>query len=234
MEIIRSVSELGLGTGSRVLVIMPHPDDEAVFASGLISGCTHRGISLRVVTCTVGEGSTLRHGLVETDDLADVRKRELITALQILRVKSWSIWNFPDGGLEKRLSKLKKMVADELSEYQPTDIFCLEPDGIYGHPDHIALTEAVIACVKKPQNLWFLTVAPWYGFPTARHMAKKAIIQPLAAQIQLKLGWWQVWLKFLALSAHRSQFKLLPWQGTTFKHFLDNSTWTSEFFTLKQ
>ena len=231
MRVINSVADLGLTKKSRLLFVMPHPDDEAVFCSGLIAACTHLGLQVRVVTCTAGEASTLRHGLATDADLAVVRRKELQTALQILHVNSEANWNLPDGKLEFFSPQLKRLITKELATFLPTDVFCLEPDGIYGHPDHIALTKIVESIARQQCRLWYVTVAPWYQFSTARHMAKKAIIQPITSEFQLQLWWWQVWLKFLALSAHRSQFRLLPWQGNTFSHFLKNGIWTNEFFT---
>lgn len=231
MQTITSITALGINERSRVLMFMPHPDDEAVGSSGLLVQAATLGASVRVVTCTEGEGSTLRHGLAKNVDLASARKIELQNAVKILGVDDLVHWNLPDGGLEHSTARLQKLVLSQLSEYLPTDVFTLEPDGIYGHPDHIALTKIVKAVIKAPTKLWYVTVAPWYSFPSAIHMARKASIKPIAAMYQLKLSFADIWLKYKALAAHRSQFKLLPWQGDTFWHFWQNSTWWSEFFT---
>ncbi len=212
-------------------MFMPHPDDEAVGSSALLAQLAAMGAKVRVVTCTEGEESTLRYGLRDEDNLAEVRRGELKTAVEILGVTDLVHWNLPDGGLERLKPRLRTLIRQQLSDFKPTDVFTLEPDGIYGHPDHIALTEVVRAVVHEPTSLWFVTVAPWYQFPSAIHMAKKALISPIAAEYQLKLSLGEIWLKFKALSAHRSQFRLLPWQGDTFAHFWQNSTWWSEFFT---
>lgn len=229
MHSIHSVSELGIGQDNRVLVVMPHPDDEAVFASGWIQSVVGVGASIKVITCTRGEKSTLRYGVADSADLATVRFQEQVRAFQILGVSDYEIWQFPDGGLEEHFSQLGQSLRAVFEQYHPTDILVLEPDGVYGHPDHIALTAVVLRCRPDATNIWYLTVAPWHQSPSARAMAKKAVIQPLQPDFRLWLSPSQILGKIKALLAHHSQFQLLPWQGNTFWRFWKNSLWWSEF-----
>lgn len=229
MHSIHSVSELGIGQDNRVLVVMPHPDDEAVFASGWIQSVVGVGASIKVITCTRGEKSTLRYDVATSSDLAVVRFEEQVKAFRALGVSDYEIWEFPDGELESQTTHLRTSLSAVMKQYRPTDIFVLEPDGVYGHPDHIALTTLVQRCRLDQATIWYLTVAPWYQFSSARAMAKKAVIKPLHPNFRLWLSPAQILGKIRALSAHHSQFQLLPWQGITFWRFWKNSLWWSEF-----
>jgi len=55
MKSISSVEGLGIEKNAKVLVFMPHPDDEAVFMSGFLKIITTNKIGIRVVTFTAGE-----------------------------------------------------------------------------------------------------------------------------------------------------------------------------------
>lgn len=229
MRNFRTFAELKITQSSRVLFIMPHPDDEAVFASGWIQRLTSSSISVKVIVCTRGEKSSLRHGLSNTTDLAMARFHEQRAAFAVLGVQDYEIWNFPDGKLEENQQKLHHCVQAAIKQYAPTDLFVLEPDGVYGHPDHIILTLIVQQCKPVKVRLWYLTIAPWHQHSSARAMARKPIIQPLSPDYRLWLSASEIFGKFRALAAHHSQFQLLPWQGNTFVHFWKNSLWWSEF-----
>lgn len=45
-----------MGTGERLLVVAPHPDDETLAAGGLIQRVLMRGGAVRVVLVTAGDG----------------------------------------------------------------------------------------------------------------------------------------------------------------------------------
>lgn len=229
MQDIHSVSELGFGPTSKVLCIMPHPDDEAVFASGWLHSLVSAGVAVRVIVCTRGEKSSLRHGLTDTADLATERYREQVAAFRVLGVQTYEIWKYPDGGLESCQKELSQSIQTVMNQYQPSDLLVLEPDGVYGHPDHIVLTSIVQHLNRGRASVWYLTVAPWHQHSSARAMAKKSVIQPVLPDYRLWLSPFQILLKYRTLAAHRSQFQLLPWQANTFAHFWRNSLWWSEF-----
>lgn len=229
MQNIHSAAELGFGSASRVLCIMPHPDDEAVFASGWLQSLVSVGATVILTVCTRGEKSSLRHGLPYSADLAVVRYYEQLEALRLLGIQQYEIWKFPDGALESSQAELGASVQTALRQYSPTDIVVLEPDGVYGHPDHIVVTSLVQRFKTAPARLWYLTVSPWHQHSSARAMAKKSVIQPVLPDYRLWLSLSQIVLKYRVLAAHRSQFQLLPWQANTFAHFWRNSLWWSEF-----
>ncbi len=231
MVTIHRLSAIGIVLTSRILVVMPHPDDEAIFCGGLLHILSANGIMTRVITMTVGEKSTLRYGLKAMDDLAQVREKELIHSFRVLGINDFHIYRYADGNLENLEAKIKATIRTNIQEFKPTHVATLEPDGVYGHPDHVALSAFVTQTVKKPVRLLYITVSPSYTLPPAVWMAKKKHIKPMQPDFQLKLRPGDIIAKLKSLHAHRSQFvspiAKLPFQ-TAF--FMKNKLLTYEFF----
>ena len=227
----KTLVPLGISQQSRILVVMPHPDDEAISLGGLLHQLSVNTIATRVLTMTVGEKSTLRYGLKPTDNLGKIRVQELTRALTVLGIHDFHIYHYPDGKLETAGEKIKKIIQKNIVEFQPTHVITLEPDGIYGHPDHVALSAYVTRVVKKPLKLLYVTVSPTYQLPKAVWMAKKKQIHPIHPDFSLKLHPSDIIAKLKSLRAHHSQFVppvfKLPFQ-TAF--FLKNKLLSQEFF----
>jgi LmbE family N-acetylglucosaminyl deacetylase len=104
------VPPLELGTGERLLVITPHPDDEALAAAGLLQRVLARGGRARLVVLTAGDGyvEAVQHATGQLSPrpaaylaYGERRLKELRAAVRLLgdshiRVQ---VLGFPDGGL---------------------------------------------------------------------------------------------------------------------------------------
>jgi LmbE family N-acetylglucosaminyl deacetylase len=75
-----------------VLAIVPHPDDESVYAGGTISGMVDAGFEVRLVVATDGGGG--RGG----PDLCRRRMRELLGATATLGIRAVQCLGWPDFG----------------------------------------------------------------------------------------------------------------------------------------
>jgi len=232
MKSISSVGDLGIEKNAKVLVLMPHPDDEAVFISGFLKKLTVEAIEIKVITFTTGEKSTLRYALSSTDDLAFIRRKELENSFQVLGVKNFEILSFPDGGLKNKISEIKKEVLRQILEYKPSYVVTLEPDGIYGHLDHIALSGAVSEVVKRPIRLLYVTIREYKVKPKASSMAEKEI-HPLKPDYCLRLGLRERLAKLRSLRAHKSQFNISQTKPNDFNFFKVNKMLGHEYFGYK-
>ena len=96
-----SVEELG----GRVLIISPHPDDEALACGGLIAILSRRGVTTKVLFVTLGEGFTMAlkrelHTPFASPDqrlrFAKVRADEARRALRILSCNAVSFLGIPE------------------------------------------------------------------------------------------------------------------------------------------
>src|SRR5207253_9088809 len=88
--------------GQRLMVVMPHPDDECFGCASTIARYAAEGASVSLVTMTRG-GAGLRNGRGAGDlrRPSDVRELELRDAAADLGVRFLEVLDYPDGGLER-------------------------------------------------------------------------------------------------------------------------------------
>lgn len=102
--------DVPLSRGTRLLVIAPHPDDEAIAAAGLIQHAIARGGTVKIVVITSGDG--FAEGVEERDRIRNptasefrsygkAREHETVAAMGLLHVPPDRITflGFPDEGL---------------------------------------------------------------------------------------------------------------------------------------
>ena len=209
---------------------MPHPDDEAVFVSVMLRKLSSLKIKTKLLTFTKGEVSTLRYGLDEKADLGKVRIVETKNAMKVLGIKDFKVLNFGDGNLENQEKKITTFLKREIEKYKATHVVTLEPNGIYGHPDHIALTKFVSKVAKKQIKIIYATASPNSMMSkSAVKMAKKKV-KPTSPKFELKLTFVESIKKFQALKAHQSQFKFDFFNPKTFFFVIKNKILTNEYF----
>lgn len=226
------LKSLNLLAHQKVLIFMPHPDDEAVFLSGTIHQLIKNKINIKVVTVTKGEASTLRFGLRDGDNLADAREIELKKSFKILGVKDFEIWDLPDGGLIKIKTKLKTKVNKSIKDFAPNIVITLEPDGIYGHPDHITLSDIVTKCTPKSAKIVYATVAPHIELPKQSPMAIRKV-NPLQPNFIVKLGIFDKLAKIRSLKSHKTQFNFAKTKPGDFNFFKVNKLLNFEYLVVK-
>jgi len=210
---------------------MPHPDDEAVFCSGFIQFLNRFQIPLKIIVLTKGEASTLRFGLKPEQDLAIERVQEQEKAFAILGVTDFMIANIPDGEIESHKKEVTEIIQKQILTFKPSHLVTLEPDGIYGHPDHVALSAYVTQLTKAPTKLMYATVKPNFILPKAKHMAKINTINPINPKFVLRLGIQDIITKLQALRAHASQFNNFKHSLGTGYLFFRNKMLFREYFT---
>jgi len=230
MQIVKDVYSLGISLNSRILVCMPHPDDEAVFIGGTLYKLFLGKIPTRVLTFSRGERSSLRYRLDKSADLGKVRSIELKNALKILGIKDLKIFDFGDGNLKNRGEEILSCLRKEISLYRPSHIITLEPNGIYGHPDHISLSKFVSEVSDPPVKTLYATVSINYILPRQAIKLAEKVVKPSKPQFIMKLGLAASIKKLLALKSHQSQFRfdMLHWQSFLF--FLKNKMLSREYF----
>ena len=156
----------------RVLLVHAHPDDESLTTGGTIARYAAEGAEVTVVTCTLGEeGEVIGEswaGLVadEADQLGGYRILELTAALGRLGVSSplflGGAGRWRDSGMAgtpaaRNPRAFVNADADEvvealvrvIRERRPQVVVCYDPQGGYGHPDHIRVHDVVTAAVES-------------------------------------------------------------------------------------
>lgn len=166
-------------TGYRVVAVHAHPDDESISTGGALASLAQRGADVLVVTCTLGEegeviGSTYQ-GLVNdaADQLGGFRIHELARALEILGVRGEFLGGagtYRDSGMAgspasrnpRAFVNSGQRAVDDLAAIfdreRPHLVLTYDPNGGYGHPDHIRAHEITHAAAEHvggvPRILW--------------------------------------------------------------------------------
>jgi LmbE family N-acetylglucosaminyl deacetylase len=127
----------------RMLAIFAHPDDEIFCAGGTMALHAARGAEVMVVSATQGEAGQIRDAQVATRrTLGRVRAQELQLSCERLGVQHAVCLDYGDGKLQDidPLS-LTSDLTHIIRSFRPEVVISFGPDGAYGHPDHIAISQ---------------------------------------------------------------------------------------------
>ena len=134
-----------------VLVVFPHPDDEAFGVSGTMAAYIENGIPVTYACLTLGEmGRNLGDPPFATrESLPLIRKEELKNAAKVLGLEDLRMLGYRDKTVE--FEDPEKIIADITSiinEVNPSLIITFYP-GYAVHPDHDATGAAVVQAVER-------------------------------------------------------------------------------------
>ena len=192
----------------KLLLIVPHPDDEVYGASGTLMQLIGAGERCGLVTLTRGEsGRTL--GLCEgPEELARLREVELAACLETIGLTGTpgcvhEQHTFPDKALESvEFGTLVATVRAALERHQPETVLTFPPNGSNGHPDHVTTHRAVKAAwdalppAQRPRLWYYASATP------PENEALRA--QWLAPNLERDVSD-QITRKLRAIGCHRSQ-----------------------------
>jgi LmbE family N-acetylglucosaminyl deacetylase len=145
--------------GERVLGIFAHPDDESLACGALLAAAAEQGADVSLLCLTRGEagpGGDPRR-------LGEVRADELRQAAHVLGAREVTILEHADGMLPFIDSALLvREVAHVVQDVKPDVVITFDRDGLYWHPDHIAVHERVTAAVAALADaapaLWYASM----------------------------------------------------------------------------
>lgn len=140
---------------NRTLVcVFAHPDDDAYGAAGTVAlHADDPDFRFVLVHATEGEQGDIREGFPATrETLGAVRRAEDEAAWRALgRPPDRHEWlGLPDGGVaDVPVEQVVEAVAAILDEEDPAVVVTFGPDGVFGHPDHIAIGAATDAAFER-------------------------------------------------------------------------------------
>jgi N-acetyl-1-D-myo-inositol-2-amino-2-deoxy-alpha-D-glucopyranoside deacetylase len=238
----------------RLLFVHAHPDDESLATGATIAHYASLGADVRVVTCTLGEEGEVigeKYALLavdHADQLGGYRISELAEALSILGAGEPMFLGGPgrwrDSGMEGTPPRGQtrfidagdaavQALVDIVIGFRPHVVVTYDPEGGYGHPDHVhahIVTTAAVA--KAAQSGWAVPKFYWTVLSTS------AITAALTALTDVPDGWikpqpsdvyfgypddridvvvdasGQLQTKAAALAAHATQVVVAPDQRT--------------------
>lgn len=130
-----------------LMAVFAHPDDESFGNGGTLARYGEQGVKTYLVCATRGEAGEISDpALASRDNLGQVREQELRLACSILGVSELRFLDYVDGtlvGVDQREAEEK--VVRALRELKPHVVFTFGPEGVYGHPDHVAVSRIATA-----------------------------------------------------------------------------------------
>lgn len=133
--------------------VVAHPDDETLGLGGAFARCAAEGVETSLVTATSGDRGRFR-GVKDgpehpgPDALARIREEELRAAATVLGIGDVTLLRYGDGRLDEADPvEAAGRIAAEIRRVRPQVILTFPPDGAYGHPDHIAISQLATAAI---------------------------------------------------------------------------------------
>lgn len=134
-----------------VLIVFPHPDDEAFSCAGVVRQMTKRNIPVTYACLTLGEmGRNLGNPPFATrESLPEIRREELKKAADAMGIQDLRMFGLRDKTIEfEDDEKMVKLVSDLIDELNPSLVITFLP-GFSVHPDHEATARAVVEAVRR-------------------------------------------------------------------------------------
>ena len=150
----------------RLLCVFAHPDDETLGAGSTLAKYAAADVETYLVTATRGE----RGWQCDPRDdpgpaaLAEIRTAELLAATRVLGIRDVQFLNYVDGDLDQAdPAGAIGQIVTQIRRIRPQVVITFGPEGSYGHPDHIAIsqfTSAAILCAADATYEDSQTLAP--------------------------------------------------------------------------
>ncbi|MGW7282119.1 N-acetyl-1-D-myo-inositol-2-amino-2-deoxy-alpha-D-glucopyranoside deacetylase [Streptomyces sp. NPDC054844] len=141
----------------RLLLVHAHPDDESINNGVTMARYAAEGAHVTLVTCTLGERGEVippELGHLTGAALGGHRRAELAAAMRALGVDDFRLLGgpgrFADSGMmglpdnddpgclwQADVDRAAELLVEVIREVRPQVLVTYDPDGGYGHPDHI-------------------------------------------------------------------------------------------------
>jgi LmbE family N-acetylglucosaminyl deacetylase len=165
------------------------------------------GVATYLLTATRGERGRFGDNVNPPgpEVVGNAREAELLAAAQALGLREVRFLGYPDGALAQvDATEAIARIAGHLRRVQPHVVITFGPEGAYGHPDHIAisqLTTAAIVCAADPSFI----AEPAQGPP---HRVSKLYYIAWSPQ---KWAAYQAALRRLVFTVNGQERQAVPW-----------------------
>ena len=210
------------------MCVLAHPDDESLGTGGTLAKYAAEGVETYLLTATRGERG--RYGAsgerASPDVVGAAREAELQAAADLLGIREVTQLGFPDGGLDAvDPVHAQNVIASHLRRVKPHVVITFGPEGAYGHPDHIAISQLTTAAVVRTagsdfavSKLYFIAwgVATWAAYQAALKKlvttvdgVEREVVPAPEWEITTRIDASAVWPTVLrAVQCHRTQVSI--------------------------
>ena len=138
----------------RLMAVVAHPDDESLGFGGTLAKYAAEGVEVFVLAATRGDAGRYRGHPPGSDEhpgapaLAGIREAELRAAAAVLGVREVELLDYHDQQLDRAApGEVIAGIARYLRRVRPDVVVTFGPDGGYGHPDHVAISQFTTAAI---------------------------------------------------------------------------------------
>jgi LmbE family N-acetylglucosaminyl deacetylase len=127
-----------------VLVLAPHPDDEAIGCAGTLASLREKGVSSTVVFMTDGE----RLNGPPSPEVAAQRRAEGVRASAILGCREPLFLGLPDSEVNCHIDEACARLSEIIARRKPDFVFA--PSPVDYHHDHLATAQIALRLLENP------------------------------------------------------------------------------------
>src|SRR5215831_16805560 len=146
----------------RLMAVLAHPDDESLGVGGTLAKYAPEGVDVFLLTATRGDSgryyghSPDHHVHPGPAALAKIRETELRAAALALGVCEVSFLDYRDQHLDRANPReIVSAIVRQVRRVEPEVVVTFGPDGAYGHPDHVAISQFTTAAVVAAADAAF-------------------------------------------------------------------------------
>ncbi len=148
------------------MCVLAHPDDESLGTGGALARYASEGVEIHVVCATRGElgrfGNAVEKPAPEV--VGRAREAELRAAAAVLGTSEVNFLGYVDRSLDAADPlEAQSRIASHIRRVRPHVVITFAPDGAYGHPDHIAISQFATGAVVAAADAQF--AIPDCGYP---------------------------------------------------------------------
>lgn len=213
----------------RLMCVLAHPDDESLATGGILAKYAASGVQTHLVMATRGErgwfGPAANYPGPQA--LGRLRQAELRAAADVLGLHEVVFLDYQDGQLDQAdPAEVIAKIVSQLRRVQPDVVVTFDPNGMYGHPDHIAISQLTTTAVM---------VAADTGFPgltaDAPHRVAKLYYRAFDRAEQVA---YEATFGRLVMPVDRVERRFTIWPEWAITSRIDTSAYTEQVFQAVQ
>ncbi len=216
----------------RLMAVLAHPDDESLGMGGTLARYAGEGVATSLVCATRGErGRYFDHEeRPPIEEVARTREKELRNAALVLGIREVAFLDYIDKDVDRADAReAVARIAGHIRRLRPQVILTFGPEGGYGHPDHIAISQYTGAAIVAAAD------------PTFDDQRLGTDAQPHAVDKLYYLAWtkpkwdaYQAAFKKLTTTVDDIERRVTPWEEWAITTRIDTSAyWETTWRAIK-
>jgi LmbE family N-acetylglucosaminyl deacetylase len=168
------------------MCVLAHPDDESLGTGGTLAKYAAEGVDTYLLTATRGEQGRYGDGVANPGPqiVGETREAELRAAARELGLREVTILGYPDRDLDRVDPRTAQdLIASHIVRVQPQVVITFGPEGAYGHPDHVAISQLTTAAIVRAAERTPVAKFYYIAWSAATWQAYQAALKTLTSTV---------------------------------------------------